>query len=75
MADLARLLAQPDAEVHVLDLVGPAAGAPRQGDLGEVLDDRARAAYRQRLHDLDERIADAEADGDADGGRGRHRGA
>jgi hypothetical protein len=31
-----------------------------------VLDDRARAAYRQRLHDLDERLADAEADGDDD---------
>ena len=31
-----------------------------------MLDDRARAAYRQRLHDLDERIADAEADGDDD---------
>ena len=37
----------PAREVHVLDLVGPAAGAaPRQGDLGEVLDDRARAAYK-----------------------------
>ena len=67
MADLARLLAQPGAEVHALDLVGPAAGAaPREGDLGDVLDDRARAAYRQRLHDLDERLADAEADGDDD---------
>ena len=65
MADLARLLARPGAEVHALDLVGPAAGAaPREGDLGDVLDDRARAAYRQRLHDLDERLADAEADGD-----------
>ncbi len=51
----------------MLDLVGRAPGdVPRQGDLGEVLDDRARAAYRQRLADLDERIADAEADGDAD---------
>jgi hypothetical protein len=51
--------------VHVLDLVGAGTGgAPRQGDLGEVLDDRARAAYRQRLTDLEERIADAETDGD-----------
>jgi hypothetical protein len=67
MADLARLLSRPGEEVHVLDLVGPTAGAaPVQGDLGEVLDDRARAAYRQRLTDLDERIADAEADGDSD---------
>jgi tetratricopeptide (TPR) repeat protein len=67
MADLARLLSRPGEEVHVLDLVGPTAGAaPVQGDLGEVLDDRARAAYRQRLTDLDERIADAEADRDDD---------
>ncbi len=68
MADLARLLARPGEEVHVLDLVAPAPGAaPLQGDLGELLDDRARAAYRQRLTDLDGRIADAEADGDAEG--------
>ena len=45
---------------------GRRARRPRQGDLGDVLDDRARAAYRQRLHDLDERLADAEADGDDD---------
>lgn len=66
LADLARLLARPGAEVHVLDLVVPGGTAPRQRDLGEVLDDRARAAYRQRLHDLEERIVDAEADGDVD---------
>ncbi len=66
MGDLARLLARPGTEVHVLDLVGPTAGAPRQGDLGDVLDDRARAAYKRRLEDLEERIADAEADGDMD---------
>ena len=69
MADLARLLARPDSEVHVLDLAAAVPGtsaAARDGDLGEVLDDRARAAYRQRIGDLDERIADAEADGDAD---------
>jgi len=65
MADLARLLARPGEEVHALDLVA-AAPAPRQGDLGQVLDDRARAAYRQRLRDLDERITDAEAEGDDD---------
>ena len=75
MADLARLLARPGAEVHVLDLVGPTAGAPRQGDLGDVLDDRARAAYRRRLEDLEERIADAEADGDMDAAAAAARGA
>ncbi len=66
MADLARLLAEPGREVHVLDLVAPPGGAPRQGDLGEVIDDRARAAYRRRLRELDEQIADADASADPD---------
>ena len=65
MADLAVLLAQPDREVHVLDLVG-AAAAPR-GDLGELIDAPAREAYRTRLAELDERLAEAEATGDAEG--------
>ncbi|HEY2192876.1 MAG TPA: hypothetical protein VGH76_11340, partial [Actinomycetospora sp.] len=61
LTDLARLVAEPDREFHVLDLVGgtpsapglPAAGLPAAGD---ALDDAARAAYRRRLTDLDERI-------------------
>jgi hypothetical protein len=67
MADLARLLAEPGREVHALDLLAATSGGevPRQGDLGPVLDDTARAAYRRRLEELGERIADAEADGDA----------
>lgn len=64
MADLAVLLEQPDREVHVLDLVG-APAVPR-GDLGEVIDASAREAYRARLADLDEQLAEAEATGDAD---------
>jgi hypothetical protein len=64
MTDLAVLLSHPGRENHALDLVG-AAPTPR-GDLGEVIDDAARAAYRARLAELDERLADAEADGDAD---------
>jgi tetratricopeptide (TPR) repeat protein len=64
MADLAVLLAQPDRETHVLDLVG-ATAAPR-GDLGEVIDVPAREAYRARLADLDEQLTEAEATGDAD---------
>jgi hypothetical protein len=67
MSDLARLLAEPGREVHVLDLVAPVSGsAPRQGDLGDVLDDRARAAYQLRLGELEARIADADLAGDAD---------
>ena len=64
MADLAVLLAQPDRETHVLDLVG-ATAAPRS-DLGEVIDASAKEAYRARLAELDERLADAESTGDAD---------
>jgi tetratricopeptide (TPR) repeat protein len=64
MADLAVLLSQPDRETHVLDLVG-ATATPR-GDLGEVIDASAREAYRTRLAELDERLAEAEAAGDAD---------
>ena len=54
-----RLLAQPGREVHVLDLAGgagDAAGAAAgSGDLGELLDARARAEYRRRLAELEER--------------------
>ncbi len=64
MADLAVLLEQPDREVHVLDLVG-ATAVPRS-DLGEVIDAPAREAYRARLADLDDQLAEAEATGDAD---------
>ena len=64
MADLAVLLARPDHETHVLDLVG--AGSVPRGDLGEVIDAPAREAYRTRLVELDERLAEAESTGDAD---------
>ena len=65
MTDLAVLLAQPEREAHVLDLVG-AAAVPR-ADLGEVIDDSAKAAYRTRLAALEEELAVAESTGDADG--------
>ncbi|MET0524781.1 MAG: AAA family ATPase [Nocardioides sp.] len=66
MRDLAVLLGRPGEEVHALDLVRLAEGmgnAPpvAEGHLGDVLDDRARAAYRTRITELDEAIADAEA--------------
>jgi hypothetical protein len=72
LRDLARLLGEPGRELHVLDLAGPSAAlgphgrgpAVPRGDLGEVLDARARAAYRQRLADLDDELADAEHDAD-----------
>lgn len=69
---LARLLRQPGTPVHVLALVGDEGargggrrddGAPLHvgGDDGDaVLDARARRAYRQRLRDLDEELAEAQ---------------
>ena len=63
MTDLAVLLAQPERETHVLDLVG--ASTALRGDLGEVIDAPAREAYRARLAELDERLAETEASGDA----------
>lgn len=70
MRDLAVLLARPEQEVHVLDLVEAAGGPPARaagGGAGERLDARARAAYRQRLANLEEELAEAE--GYADLGR------
>lgn len=43
---LAKLLAQPDTEIPVLDLVAEGEGAADGGDAGELLDDQARRAYR-----------------------------
>lgn len=57
--DLVALLAQPRTPIHVLDLVGtmrPGVG----GDTGPVLDQQARAAYKQRLTELAEDLAEAE---------------
>jgi tetratricopeptide (TPR) repeat protein len=75
---LARLLADPGREYHVLDLVAAENGgiAPedsrrgitssraRLGDAGQVLDARAKEAYRRRLAEIDEDIDEAQADGD-----------
>ena len=70
MRDIARLLAAPGAEVAALDLASPAGagavGLP-DGDLGELVDGTARAAYRARLAELDAELA--EADEHADAGR------
>jgi tetratricopeptide (TPR) repeat protein len=74
---LARLLAHPGREVHVLDLVvavrtksdvmSPTADPPPigdAGDAGEMLDARAKKAYRRRLAEIDEDIAGSRAAGD-----------
>ena len=69
---LARLLAEPGREIHVLDLVAGGTGGGGaddqpvdSGDAGELLDDEARAEYRRRLEDLRDTLAEAESFGDA----------
>jgi tetratricopeptide (TPR) repeat protein len=80
MRYLARLLADPGREYHVLDLVAAetgsgaqvdssqAAGLPRSalGDAGEGLDDQAKDAYRRRLAEIDDDLEQARAIGDAE---------
>jgi hypothetical protein len=67
MRDLAVLLSRPGREIAALDLVeaagGPSAGA--SADTGAQLDSRARGEYRRRLADLEEELAEAEANNDA----------
>ena len=77
---LARLLADPGREFHVLDLVaaetgsvahvdsGQTARLPRSalGDAGEMLDTQAKNAYRRRLAEIDDDIEQAHAIGDGE---------
>jgi tetratricopeptide (TPR) repeat protein len=79
MRYLARLLAEPGREYHVLDLVaaeagrggqvggGQAGNLPRSafGDAGEILDARAKDAYRRRLAEIEDDIEQARIIGDA----------
>lgn len=68
---LAQLLRYPDREFHVLDLVALVGGTSEEaesidlgGDTGEVLDQRARSAYRERLRELQSELVEAEEDHD-----------
>ncbi|MCZ0961067.1 tetratricopeptide repeat protein [Paracoccus benzoatiresistens] len=56
-SDICRLLERPGEEVHCLDL---AERLPAEHGGDAVLDDRARAALKARIRDLQEEIADAE---------------
>jgi hypothetical protein len=78
MRYLARLLADPGREFHVLDLVAAetgrraAVGRPAEpglpyrglGDAGPLLDARAKEAYRRRLAEIEDDIGEALAMGD-----------
>jgi tetratricopeptide (TPR) repeat protein len=64
---LARLLAEPGRRFHVLELVALESGAPAAhdaGDAGPMLDARAKQAYRRRLAEIDDDIAEAAAHND-----------
>ncbi|KAB1990706.1 ATP-binding protein [Streptomyces triticiradicis] len=73
--DIAVLLGRPGTPVPAVDLAASGAGAGDvgtggddlhpPGDLGEVIDATARAAYRRRLRELEEEAEDADAGGDA----------
>ncbi|MFE9929729.1 transcriptional regulator [Streptomyces sp. NPDC005533] len=71
MHHLARMLAAPGREFHVLDLVAAdsddpdaAAGLVRVGDAGPLLDDRAKQMYGRRLAEIEDDIKEARADND-----------
>jgi len=71
MRYLARLVAQPGREHHVLDLVAAESGVTEVarssiGDAGPVLDSRAKDAYRRRLAEIDEDLDEASVLGDAE---------
>jgi hypothetical protein len=57
---LARLVERPREELHVLSLASDGDGALADSSAGPVLDEQARAAYRERLDDLAERLSEAE---------------
>ncbi len=67
LGDLARLLAEPGREFHVLDLTAvgegraPVRAAAVNADLGAGLDETARTAYRHRIRDLMQEIDEASA--------------
>ena len=59
---LARLVAEPAREFHALDLASPdRIGFRQAGDAGQILDERAKAAYRERLRELAAEIDEADA--------------
>jgi hypothetical protein len=58
---LARLVERPDEEIHVLALTADESGGAGlvESNAGDVLDEKARRAYRDRVRDLDEEIEEA----------------
>jgi tetratricopeptide (TPR) repeat protein len=62
MRYLAQLLFHPGRQFHVLDMVAAETGQQTAlGDAGEILDERAKTAYRRRLAEIEEDIQQARA--------------
>lgn len=61
LADIGRLLATPGVEVHCADLAGVAV---EERSTGEVIDERSRREYEERVRELQAEIEEAEADAD-----------
>jgi tetratricopeptide (TPR) repeat protein len=73
LRDIAWLVRHPDQEIHVADLAarekdpdaGSETGVPTSRSQGDpVLDDRARAEYRERIEELHSEITEAERNND-----------
>jgi hypothetical protein len=62
LVDIATLVATPEREVHVLDLMG--SPLVSSGETAPLIDASARTAYRTRLEEIEDDLADAERDGD-----------
>jgi hypothetical protein len=62
--DLATLLARPGVELAAIDLAGATGTPPRPEATGPTLDRAALAAYRHRLDDLADDLAEAELNDD-----------
>jgi tetratricopeptide (TPR) repeat protein len=56
---LARLILQPDQDIHVLDLSGVGDAVTDSGGAGPALDLKARQEYRRRIRELEEELAEA----------------
>lgn len=61
VADIARLLATPGTEIHVLELIDT---RDRSGPAGPIVDRKAIESYRRRLVELDGEVDDAGSDND-----------
>jgi tetratricopeptide (TPR) repeat protein len=63
---LRELLRRPQQPIEALVLVGAGTGVSVESGLGEVLDHQALKAYRERLADLDQELAEADEWSDLD---------